>query len=77
VICQTSGFQPFFGTSAAAAHVAGIAALVKSAKPSLTGTQLRQILISTAMDNMDPGPDLNGGYGVVNAQAAVQAALTP
>jgi len=77
VMCKTPGFQPFFGTSAAAAHVAGVAALVKSAKPSLTGTQIRQILISTAMDNMQPGPDLNGGYGVVNAQAAVQTALAP
>jgi subtilisin family serine protease len=76
VMCKTPGFQPLTGTSAAAAHVAGVAALVKSAKPSLTGAQIRQILISTAMDNMEPGPDLNGGYGVVNAQAAVQAALT-
>jgi hypothetical protein len=77
VACQTPGFHSFIGTSAAAAHVAGIAALVKSAKPSLTGAQIRQILINTATDNMDPGPDINGGYGVVNAQAAVQAALAP
>ena len=77
VTCKTPGFQPFFGTSAAAAHVAGVAALVKSAKPSLTGAQILQILINTAMDNMAPGPDINGGYGVVNAQTAVQAALAP
>jgi len=77
VTCKTPGFQPFFGTSAAAAHVAGVAALVKSAKPSLTSAQIRQILINTAMDNMASGPDINGGYGVVNAQAAVQAALAP
>lgn len=77
VTCKTPGFQQFFGTSAAAAHVAGVAALVKSAKPSLTAAQIRQILINTAMDNMAPGPDINGGYGVVNAEAAVQAALAP
>jgi subtilisin family serine protease len=77
VMCTTPGYQPFFGTSAAAAHAAGVAALVKSAKPSLTGPQIRQILINTALDNMTAGPDINGGYGVVNAQAAVQAALVP
>jgi subtilisin family serine protease len=77
VKCRTPGFDPFFGTSAAAAHVAGVAALVKSAKPSLTGPQIRQILMNTAADNMTPGFDINGGYGTVNAQAAVQAALAP
>ena len=72
---RTPEFQPSLGTSCAAAHVAGIAALVKSAKPSLTGAQIRQILIQTAMDNMAFGTDINGGYGVVNAEAAVRAAL--
>lgn len=77
VATKTPTFFGFYGTSAAAPHAAGIAALVKSAKPSLTGPQIKQILINTAMDNMAPGVDRDGGHGVLNAQAAVQAALAP
>ena len=76
VVCKTTGFLPFFGTSAAAPHAAGVAALVKSANPSLTGAQIREILIDTALDNMAPGADPDGGYGVVSAEAAVNKALT-
>ena len=74
VSCRTPGFSPFFGTSAAAPHAAAIAALVKSARPSLTNTQIISILHSTALDNMSPGVDRNGGYGVLTAPAAVAAA---
>ncbi|MEA3209111.1 MAG: hypothetical protein QOE70_2168 [Chthoniobacter sp.] len=75
VSCKTPGFLPFFGTSAAAPHAAAIAALIKSARPALTGPQIRQILIDTAQDNMAPGVDRDSGAGVLNAHAAVQAAL--
>lgn len=74
VYTATPGFLPFFGTSAAAPHAAGIAALVKSAVPSLTNTQIRQILTSTAMDNMETGIDRDSGYGIINAASAVAAA---
>ncbi len=73
VTAKTPGFNPFFGTSAAAPHAAGIAALVKSAGPFLTGPQIRQIMINTALDNMTPGFDRNGGNGVTMALPAVQA----
>ena len=72
---RTPGFNPFFGTSAAAPHLAGIAALVASARPTLTNAQIRQVMISTALDNMAAGPDRDGGYGIAMALAAVQAAL--
>jgi hypothetical protein len=75
VSAKTPGFNPFFGTSAAAPHAAAVAALVKSAKPSLTGPQIRTILINTALDNMAVGVDRDGGYGIVMAKAAVLAAL--
>ncbi len=75
VSAKTPGFLPFFGTSAAAPHVAAIAALVKAANPGLTNTQIRQILINTALDNMAPGADRDGGYGIVMALPAVQAAV--
>ena len=71
----TPGFAPFFGTSAAAPHAAGIAALVKSANPALTNVQIRNILANTSLDNMAPGADRDGGYGIVMALPAVQAAL--
>jgi subtilisin family serine protease len=61
------------GTSMAAPHVAGVAALVWSARPSLTAAQVRQLLQSSARDLGDPGKDLDYGYGLVHASAAIQA----
>ncbi len=77
VTTKTPGFNPFYGTSAAAPHAASIAALVKSAKPSLTNTQIATIMHNTALDNMAPGPDRDGGVGVVMAAQAVAGALAP
>ena len=74
VYTATPGFLPFFGTSAAAPHAAGIAALVKSAAPSLNNTQIRRVLTGTAMDNMASGIDRDSGYGILSAPAAVAAA---
>ena len=71
---KTPGFLPFFGTSAAAPHAAAIAGLVKSARPSLTNAQIYTIMIGTALDNMSPGADRNGGFGIVMALPAVQSA---
>jgi subtilisin family serine protease len=76
VNAKTPGFLPFFGTSAAAPHAAGIAALVKSANPALTNVQIRAILDATALDNMAPGVDRDSGYGILMALPAVQSALT-
>jgi subtilisin family serine protease len=75
VNANTPGFLPFYGTSAAAPHAAAIAALVKGARPSLTGAQIRSILLSTALDNMAPGVDRDSGSGILMAQPAIQAAL--
>ena len=74
VATATPGFNPFFGTSAAAPHLAGIAALIKSVNPSLTNTQIRSYMTSTALDNMAAGVDRDSGYGIVSAAAAVAAA---
>jgi len=43
------GFNPFYGTSAAAPHAASIAALIMSANPSLTPSQVKSILYSTSL----------------------------
>ncbi len=58
------------GTSMASPHIAGVASLVKAANPSLTASQIRQILIDTA----ETGLGLPNGGRLVNALASVQAA---
>lgn len=69
-----SGLNPFFGTSAAAPHAAGVAALLKSFKPSLTPQQIRTILTTTALDIEASGVDENSGYGIVMANRALRRA---
>jgi subtilisin family serine protease len=63
------------GTSMAAPHVTAAAALVLSANPRLTSSQLTNILTSTATNLGSPNYDTTFGNGLVNAQAAVQKAL--
>lgn len=69
-----SPLNPFFGTSAAAPHAAGVAALLKSFKPSLTPRQIRAILTRTALDIEASGFDENSGYGIVMANRALLGA---
>ncbi|MCW5971098.1 MAG: S8 family serine peptidase [Blastocatellales bacterium] len=57
--------SPFYGTSAAAPHAAAIAALLKSANPAFTPAQLRQAMLSTAIDIEAPGADVLSGAGIV------------
>lgn len=69
------GNMDFFGgTSCANPNMAGIASLVWSVNSSLTGGQLRQIVIDTAMDLGTAGRDNTFGNGLVNADAAVRRA---
>jgi hypothetical protein len=73
--------QNFGGTSSATPLVAGICALVLSANPTLTAKQVKDILQRTARRIGDPSLYTNGhsiyfGHGCVNAEAAVQMALT-
>ena len=62
------------GTSMACPHVAGTAALVFAANPTLSHQQVRLRLRTTADDLGAPGPDNLYGYGLVNAAAAAQTA---
>jgi hypothetical protein len=79
VSCQAPGFNPFFGTSAAAPHAAAIAALLRSADPTLTNAQMRAVLTSApaAIDIEAPGADRDSGAGVLDALAAVQSLDQP
>ena len=58
------------GTSMASPHVAGVAALVKAANPSLTASQIRSILTSSSA----AGVNLPDNGRIVDALAAVQQA---
>jgi hypothetical protein len=69
--------SPFYGTSAAAPHAGAIAALVWSYNPSLTPSQVRQVLMSSCVSIMGPGWNPSSGTGILMAWAAVQYALSP
>ena len=70
-----SDFDYFNGTSMATPHVSAVAALVKGANPSLTNKEIKQILKDSATDLGSAGWDSIFGWGLVNAEAAVQMAL--
>jgi len=74
-----NGYATYSGTSMATPHVAGVAALVLSINPQLTGPQAADILRQSARPLRDlpgdPVPNDNYGFGCVDAQAAVQRAL--
>jgi serine protease len=65
------------GTSMAAPHVSGVAALVFGKNPNLTPLQVESILESTATDLGPAGYDPTFGWGLVNADAALDATATP
>jgi len=59
------------GTSFAAAHVAGCAALALQANPNLPPYDLKVLLTDNAIDGGAPGWDPGYGYGLVNCYAAI------
>ncbi len=67
--------NPFYGTSAAAPHVAAIAALVWEANPTLTSGQVRNAITSTAVDLGPAGYDYTWGFGRVDAYEAVASVV--
>lgn len=79
-------FPNFFGTSAAAPHAAGVAALMIEAQKlkTLTPNQIEGILMASAVDmdaprttGFDKGFDYNTGAGFIRADAAVAAVQYP
>lgn len=72
----------FFGTSAAAPHAAGAAALILEGKKKfydkvLEPDSVRIILSNTALDMATPGYDSLSGAGLIQADAALQSFAAP
>jgi len=61
------------GTSVAAAHVSGVAALILERNPSIDLAALEEVLFSTARDLGAPGRDPMFGYGLVDPYRALNA----
>jgi len=82
---KADGWGAFSGTSAASPMVAGVCALLKEADPGLSPNDVRNLLKYTARDittgtnahgeNAKVGPDLATGYGLVDAERAINAVL--
>lgn len=70
---DTSAYDhPFYGTSAAAPHAAGVAALVVDASNGhLSAAELRSTLQRSAWQLHAAGPNNRTGYGLVDAEGAV------
>lgn len=77
---RTYHFAKLSGTSMASPMVAGVAALLLQAKPELSATEVKQILLSTAREDNKTGDlpaegDPKWGHGKVDAMAALREAL--
>jgi subtilisin family serine protease len=66
-----NGYESWDGTSMATPHVSGVAALIWSARPQWTNVQIREAMVTTAMDLGDEGRDDYYGFGLVQAKDAL------
>jgi len=70
-VSGAGGFSnPFFGTSAAAPHVAAVAAQLMSISRNVNANQVKTALTKSAIDLGSAGRDSIYGYGLVDALAA-------
>ena len=69
-----NSYALFTGTSMAAPHVSGLAALLATVNPSLTAAGIRAAIIASAVDLGAPGLDPVFGFGRIDVASAVAAA---
>jgi len=77
VSTATYGAQGFLGTSAAAPHVAGAAAILKGAYPAYTPANIQNSLQNSATDLGIPGRDYWFGSGLLKLGAAPPDTAAP
>ncbi len=73
--CSTNNsYTLFSGTSSAAPHVVGTVALLLQYNPSLTHSQIRNILMKTSVQDefTGPVPNTNWGAGKLNPEGAIK-----
>jgi hypothetical protein len=79
---EGDGTPNFFGTSAAAPHVAGAVALMLEARrkfynQTLTPPQVKQLIASSALDMDVTGFDYNTGNGFLRVDSAIRTMANP
>ncbi len=67
------GFPNFAGTSAAAPHAAGVAALLLDFNVTLSPEQTYSAMADSAIDMLDAGYDFDSGAGLIQADTAIGA----
>src|SRR5262249_39284104 len=72
-----NSYQLTTGTSVAAAHVSGVAALLLERKPTLTPDELRALLIKTATAFSSKPKGEEDGAGLVDPAGALRALAGP
>lgn len=73
---NSGDYMGFGGTSGACPHVAGTAALLIGAKPTATANEVRYAIEDTATLLDQPPFGQFSNYGLINAEAALNAILT-
>ena len=71
---QSGSVKSSSGTSFSAPFVTGLAALLKEAHPEMNTADFKQILMRSCKDLGDAGYDVEYGYGLIQAPAAIRAA---
>lgn len=70
-----ASYDYYQGTSMASPHVAGVAALLKSVRPSLTGAQVEDLLKRSARSISSSSCSVGCGAGLIDAAAALRLAV--
>ncbi|HEX2628029.1 MAG TPA: S8 family serine peptidase [Chitinophagaceae bacterium] len=75
--CSATHFTGYFpsdtGTSAATPIAAGVVALIKQAKPAATQVDIKNAIMSTALDIGPVGWDIHSGAGILQAELALNS----
>lgn len=75
-ISADAPYKKLSGTSMAAPHVAGIAAMIRGVAPDMHPFDVYESITATARDLGPQGPDFATGHGMVVADRAIQLALS-